>query len=232
MGRQPNHRRPLRTRTRNAPYRFTIACWYITFTFLLSFGPQVFSQVSLLDRSFMVGAGTDKWVNDLVVLQDQRILVGGDFSVINGSSNSYLARIYADGAIDESYNPRGATDGAVFSMHQQPDGKTLVGGTFSTLLGAKRRGIARLLQDGSIDPDFETGDLLATNGGAFSFALQADGRIMMGIWMTWDSGGLPGYTQMACLTIRSCVPTGLGGYRWFSCKWQTIAFYLVGTSRK
>jgi hypothetical protein len=99
---------------------------------------QVFGQVSLLDPSFRIGSGPDGPVDALVVQADQRILVGGEFTAITGCSNSFLARLNADGSVDCSFDPVGQTDGLVRCLLQQPDGKVLVGGGFGRLLGQQR----------------------------------------------------------------------------------------------
>ena len=75
----------------------------------------------------------------LVVQADQRILVGGHFTAIVGCSNSFLARLQPDGSVDASFNPAGQTDGAVTRLLQQPDGKVLVSGGFTRLLGQPRQ---------------------------------------------------------------------------------------------
>src|ERR1035441_9361475 len=77
---------------------------------LLLAAAQVFGQVSLLDPSFRIGSGRDGPVDALVVQADQRILVGGEFTAITGCSNSFLARLNADGSVDCSFDPAGLTD--------------------------------------------------------------------------------------------------------------------------
>jgi uncharacterized delta-60 repeat protein len=138
-----------------------------------------------LDSSFKVGAGANGAVDALVLQADQRILVGGEFTTVGGCSNSYLARLSADGAVDASFNPAGQTDGSVQCLLQQPDGKVLVAGSFTHLVGQPRRALARLLPDGSIDAAFDASGVLSTNSQIFSLALQADGRLLVG-YTEWD----------------------------------------------
>jgi len=150
---------------------------------------QAFGQVSVFDPSFRVGSGADEVVNAMVLRGDQRILVGGKFTSINGCSNSFLARLNADGSVEASFNPAGQTDGSVSCLLQQPDGKVLVGGAFGRLLGQPRQRLARLLEDGSVDAAFDAGGLFKTNDWMFSVALQANGRVLVG-YTAWDEGGL------------------------------------------
>jgi len=93
---------------------------------LLLSSTQASGQISVLDSSFKIGSGTDGPVDALVVQSDQHILVGGEFTTISGLSNSYLARLKSDGSVDASFDPAGQTDGKVFCMAQQTDGKVLL----------------------------------------------------------------------------------------------------------
>jgi uncharacterized delta-60 repeat protein len=145
---------------------------------LLLAAAQVFGQVSLVDPSFRIGSGPNGPVDALVVQADQRILVGGEFTAISGCSNSFLARLSADGSVDCSFDPAGQTDGLVRCLLQQPDGKVLVGGGFGRLLGQQRPALARLLANGSIDASFGVGTVLGTNTDVYAVALQDDGRLL------------------------------------------------------
>jgi uncharacterized delta-60 repeat protein len=137
------------------------------------------AQPSLADSSFRVGDGANAPVNALVVLADQRILAGGEFTSINGCSNAYLARLNVDGSADAAFNPAAGTDGPVYCLLQRPDGTILVGGGFQRVLGAERHGLARLTAAGNVDPSFDTGEALGTNGAVFALALQEDQRIVV-----------------------------------------------------
>jgi uncharacterized delta-60 repeat protein len=139
-----------------------------------------FGQVSVLDPSFKVGPGANRAVNGMVVQADGRILVGGEFTSIGGCSNSFLARLNPDGSADKSFNPAGQTDGAVLCLLEQPDRKVLVGGSFSRLLGHDQLALARLLEDGSLDPTFDAGATFTTNTTFFALALQDDGQVLVG----------------------------------------------------
>ena len=147
---------------------------------LAGLGARAVAQVSLLDTSFKVGKGADEQVTALVVQADQRILVGGEFNVINGCTNAYLARLEADGTVDAAFNPTGQTDGNVQCLLQQPDSKVLVGGAFGQLLGQPRRALARLLADGTVDGTFDASSAFGTNDCVYSLARQDDGRLLVG----------------------------------------------------
>ena len=58
----------------------------------------------------------------------------------------------------------------------QPDGKILIGGSFTTVLGVTRNNIARLNTDGTLDTAFNPN----ANDDVYSIAVQADGKILVG----------------------------------------------------
>jgi uncharacterized delta-60 repeat protein len=87
-------------------------------------------------------------------------------------------QVRADGDFDSS------TNGTVYGMAVQPDGKMMLGGNFTSVCGVPRNHIARLHADGTLDTAFDPN----ANGIVFSLALQADGRILVGGWFTTLGG--------------------------------------------
>ncbi|MSU49012.1 MAG: hypothetical protein EXS37_08000 [Opitutus sp.] len=67
-------------------------------------------------------------------------------------------------------------DGNVLVLVTQPDGKTLLGGQFSTVSGFPRNNLARLNSDGSLDQAFNPN----ANGVVRAILVQADNRIVIG----------------------------------------------------
>ena len=58
----------------------------------------------------------------------------------------------------------------------QPDGKILIGGIFTSVLGVPRNNIARLNTDGTLDTPFDPN----ANNSVNTIAVQADGQILVG----------------------------------------------------
>ena len=129
-----------------------------------------------LDESFDPGAGANSAVRSLLLQSDSRILLGGDFTNAVGQARNYIARLHADGTLDEHFDPN--PNDRVFSLAVQSDGKILVGGVFTSIGGELRTSIARLNADGTLDDSFNAD----ANAGGWvrSFALQADGKIVVG----------------------------------------------------
>ena len=101
--------------------------------------------------------------------------LGGAFNItINGTNRYGLARLNSDGSLDNTFNP----DVGGYPIALQPDGKVLIGGSFTTVNGTNRNRIARLNADGGLDTSFNPGT--GADGLVRSIALQSDGNVLIG----------------------------------------------------
>ncbi len=128
------------------------------------------------DESVLQGYGASGTVYDAKLLPDGKIIIAGGFFGYNGVARNGIARLNADGSIDETFDPGDGT-GQVRSIAIQPDGKIVVAGTFQTYNNTSRNRIARIHADGSLDTSFDPGTGL--NGSAYCLALQEDGKILV-----------------------------------------------------
>ena len=103
-----------------------------------------------LDISFDPGMGPDSPPEALAVQPDGRILVCGNFTNLNGITRMRIARLNADGSVDESFDPGAGADGEVSAMALTKDGGIVIGGQFANVGGVPRGRIARLKGD---DPE-------------------------------------------------------------------------------
>jgi uncharacterized delta-60 repeat protein len=139
-----------------------------------------------LADSFDPNASSD--VYTIAVQADGKVLAGGYFTSFspNGGgavTRNNIARLETDGRLDRTLDLGGdASD--VSAIAVQPDGKILIGGAFSTILGVPRGGIARLNTDGTLDMAFDPN----TNGRVYAIAVQADGNILASGYFTSVSG--------------------------------------------
>jgi uncharacterized delta-60 repeat protein len=110
-----------------------------------------------LDPTFAatVQAGVNGQINALALPPSGGILVGGAFTEVGTVQALNLGRYNADGTADKTFGHQpgqeAGANGPVFALAVQPDGKVVVGGNFSTVLGQPRRGVARLNTDNSLD---------------------------------------------------------------------------------
>jgi uncharacterized delta-60 repeat protein len=105
-----------------------------------------------VDGSFAPTFDAAGWVGAVAIQGDEKILIGGGFTTVNGTSRSRLARLNATGSIDTSF--AATVDFLVDVIAIQSDGKILIGGAFENVNGTARVGIARLNPNGSLDTAF------------------------------------------------------------------------------
>ena len=139
-------------------------------------------------NTFNVGTGANSEVDGASLQADGKILVGGNFTTFNGQTRNRIVRLNSDGSVEgtNTFNiGSGVGGGRCWSLVQQPDGKILVAGEYTTFNGQPRGHIARLNADGTMEGTntFNTG--LGVQGGEVtSLALQTDGKILLGGFFT------------------------------------------------
>lgn len=104
------------------------------------------------------------------------ILVGGEFTTINGQPAPYLARLHPDGTLDTSANF--AVNGPIWRLAVQPDSKIIVAGNFSMLQEVERHGVARLQTNGLIDLSFDANATVEFGEGVFAIGIRPNGKIL------------------------------------------------------
>ena len=124
--------------------------------------------------------------NAAIVLPDGKILIGGSFTTIGGSSHPGLARLNADGSLDESFAPPVAANSpygkpVVAALVRLPDGRFIAAGqpSFLTTGAVVRTNVIRFNADGSVDPTFNAGNTSHLNG----LTLQSDGKVLFSAFL-------------------------------------------------
>ena len=130
-----------------------------------------------LDTSFNPSSGLNNTVQSVAIQGDGKIIVGGSFTTLNGSTRNRIARLNADGSLDASFNIGTGLNNAVNTIAIQNDGKIIIGGSFTSFNSISTLRIARINSDGSIDNTFNPG---AFNNDVNAFAIQNDGKIIVG----------------------------------------------------
>lgn len=133
-----------------------------------------------LDLDFDLGAGAVQ----LTALPDGKTLMAGPFKATDGMVRIGIVRLMPDGSFDGSFRPvlgfnpqRSLIDASYWVTFVYPDGRFLM--SYSEIGdGFAHYGVARVNQDGSIDPGFilapgVSGIVgLAPNGGLFAFSVE------------------------------------------------------------
>jgi uncharacterized delta-60 repeat protein len=141
-------------------------------------GVALLEDNGTVSPAFNPGTGVDGSVFAVAVQPDGKILIGGDFAVVNGSSHPRLARLNLDGSVDPTFDAGSGPSGPVRAIALQPDGKILIGGSFTNVSGATRGRLARLSSSGILDPVF-MGAVEGGNLDVTAITLQFDGKIIV-----------------------------------------------------
>ena len=131
-----------------------------------------------LDTTF-IASGTDYQILSIALQNDGKILLGGAFTVVNGSSLYCLARLNSDGSLDASFPTNLGIAGQVKDIAIQSDGKIAVAGSFTSFNGSNYENMFRLLPDGTVDNSFDLSALLGTSVGVSRVIVQPDDKILM-----------------------------------------------------
>jgi uncharacterized delta-60 repeat protein len=115
-------------------------------------------------------------VNRLLRQADGKVLIGGEFTNVNGSALRGIARLLPNGSLDTTFTPPGGANEAVLALAQQSDGKVLIGGRFTAVNGINRAFLARLNADGTFDAGFTP----SPNYYVYDIAVQPNGKILVG----------------------------------------------------
>lgn len=147
---------------------------------------------STFNQGTGVAAGLVTSVNAIAIQPDGKLLIGGDFNTYNGTPRNRIARLNIDGSVDNTFNSAAGANNTVHAIAIQPNGKILVGGSFTNFFGITRNKLVRLNADGSVDSSFNvnsavfSGNVLST--AVFAIECQPDGKILIGGYFTSQNG--------------------------------------------
>jgi hypothetical protein len=121
--------------------------------YLLTWGFVVWASVTVraqVPASVKISAERKGTVYAMARQSDGRLIIGGNFDIVNGEPRVNLARFNADGSLDENWNP--CADSVVYAVDVTGT-NIFVGGAFRNVGGAARDRIAKL--------DYYTGKALS-----------------------------------------------------------------------
>lgn len=132
-----------------------------------------------LDHTFNPATGTNGPIYDMVVSANDHIWIGGDFSHCDDHPYGSVARLKPNGDLDTAFHPFSGTEGIIYALAEQPDGKILIGGLYDDFNDTITDCVIRLLPNGSIDTTFLLRNGL-NNQLIHAIAIQPDGKILIG----------------------------------------------------
>lgn len=115
-----------------------------------------------IDNTFSSGSGIGNVgfpsVYSLSVQADNKLLIGGDFTSYNGTSRNGVARLNANGSLDNTFNPSVVNDDntpvQVYTLNYQTDGNVIIGGKFDALNNSPLYHFGRFTSNGVLDTTF------------------------------------------------------------------------------
>ncbi|WP_239023064.1 T9SS sorting signal type C domain-containing protein [Flavobacterium endoglycinae] len=163
-----------------------------------------------IDPDFNIGVyGFDKNVYAIALQSDNKILVGGFFLSFNGQSQKKISRLNPNGSLDTSFDSgTGFNKGDVRAFLIQPDGRILVGGSFSgTYKNTSALRLIRLMKNGDLDPSFT----VTLNNKLYTFGLTYNHRLLIG----GDFNSVSGVSKHRIARLKLCLDsTTWDGISW------------------
>ncbi len=170
-----------------------------------------------VDTNFDLNLGANDIVRAIAIQTDGRILIGGDFTNVNGTALNHIARLNSDGSLDANFtaNVAGGANGTVQAIAVQADNRIVLAGQFTQANGVTRNRITRLLPSGAVDPWINFGD--GANGAIDALVIQpADQKLVIG-------GGFTQYDDQPAAHIARIYGdsvTGSGAFQFNSANYQ------------
>lgn len=140
----------------------------------------------IIDTTFAWTFAWNNFVYPIISQPDGKIIVWWSFTTFNGWTVGRLVRVNTWWTTDSTFTWSFATNGTIFSLVQQPDGKVLVWWSFTTFNGVAANGLVRLTQTWLTDTSFVWSFL--TSGAVNSIVLQPDWNIVVWWSFTWFNG--------------------------------------------
>jgi uncharacterized delta-60 repeat protein len=114
-------------------------------------------------------------VKDAIALQSGRFLVVGSFTEVDGVSRNRIARLNADGSLDNSFDPGLGANGTIHAVEILSNDRLWIGGEFTEFDGVPRERLARLTSTGWLDSP-----VINVDGPIRAMALQSDNQLLIG----------------------------------------------------
>ncbi len=149
---------------------------------------------------------------------DGKVIIGGQFTAIGGTSKRNVARLDANGQLDPSFNTGAGPDALVNAVKIQTDGKALLGGDFRQVDTSVRSATVRLLGD---DVGTGSGPPVLVASPAARFGATIGDQVTLSVTVSgappfsyqWFRNGvaIPGATA-ASYTVASAQVSDAGSY--------------------
>ena len=123
-----------------------------------------------VDTAFAATAGADGTIHSFAVQTDGKIIIGGDFTNVDGTSRNRIARLTTAGALDTTFSTGTGCNATVYAV-ANTFSAIYIGGDFTTVNGTARGRIAALsLSTGALN----TASFTGSGANATVYAIASD----------------------------------------------------------
>lgn len=148
--------------------------------------PTITPSTTPWDYCYSFNEGFNNQPEDAVEDSSGRIIFVGEFTTYSGLPFNRIVRINGDATIDNTFNIGTGFSATVTEVVLQPDGKILIGGSFSSYNGTPANKIIRLNSDGTVDETFDSGT--GFDEVVWTISVQSDGKILVGGFFSQYNG--------------------------------------------
>ena len=151
-----------------------------------------------VDNTFNLGTGFNGVVNNIILQNDGKKIILGEFTSVDGNTHNRIVRLNDDGSIDNTFNSGTGFNGSTYSGLID-EGKILVVGAFFEYSGQTNRQIVKLNSNGSIDNTFNSGaGFTRFSGISFSTTIiqYSDKYFVVGDFDSYNGGTAEGLIQL------------------------------------
>lgn len=136
------------------------------------------SSTGTVDGTYSSGSGFGgAQVNEMVWQSDGNLLVIGHFTSYDGTTLGRVVRLNSNGTRDTTFTAGTGLNYSSNAIWLNYDGSVFVGGTFTTVNGFGRLGLAKLSSSGSLDKGFMKNS--GADGPVLAFGTQSSGKTIV-----------------------------------------------------
>jgi uncharacterized delta-60 repeat protein len=162
-------------------------------------------------------------VSAIEVAGNGDIIVGGRFTIWNGTAVNRLIRLSTNGVRDTTFNTNAGTgpNGAPTSIAIQSNGQIILVGEFWAFNGVTVNYVVRLNSNGTRDTTFTTNVGSASSGTIQKVAIQSNGQIVVGgSFNTWSGATVNNFVRLNSDGTRDTAFTTSNGAGFTSRVWN------------
>lgn len=141
-----------------------------------------------LDTTFTIGTGANNTISSVLIQEDGKIIIGGNYTTFAGASSNRIARLNANGSRDTTFTSGAGANASVETLVLEANGKILIGGSFTKFNNINRNYIARLKADGTLDDTFNK-TAAGANKAVYKIINQNEKFIVVGDFTSYNDVG-------------------------------------------